>query len=133
MHMPERRPIHWTGAWIASVVARTSKLTAPDLERLPRTPCPIASLTSSGIRALSSFFARSWSKKASRVLRNSAANSAQEFDELISTMRIASMRGRGGSLRRFTGLDAAPELLLRGDEDAEVKWVHGNRDLDPLS
>src|SRR5215831_3753509 len=36
-------------------------------------------------------------------------------------------------VRRFTGLDAAPELLLRGDEDAEVKWVHGNRDLDPLS
>src|SRR5439155_18892993 len=30
-------------------------------------------------------------------LRNRAANSAQEFDELISTMRIASIRGRGGS------------------------------------
>ena len=28
-----------------------SKLTAPDLERLARTPCPIASLASSGIRA----------------------------------------------------------------------------------
>src|SRR4029077_20135721 len=26
-----------------------------------------------------------------------AANSAQELDELISTMRMASMRGRGGS------------------------------------
>src|SRR5262245_65155097 len=36
-------------------------------------------------------------------------------------------------VRRFTGLDAAPELLLRRDQDAEVKWVHGNRDLDPLS
>src|SRR5262245_3725330 len=35
--------------------------------------------------------------KAFRVLRKSAANSAQEFDELISTMRMASMRGRGGS------------------------------------
>src|SRR2546428_528861 len=45
----------------------------------------------------SSLFARSWSRKASRVLRKSAANSAQEFDALISTMRIASMRGRGGS------------------------------------
>src|SRR5262249_40164381 len=36
-------------------------------------------------------------RKASRVLRNSAANSAQEFDALVSTMRIASMRGRGAS------------------------------------
>src|SRR5262245_58359728 len=36
-------------------------------------------------------------------------------------------------MRRFAGLDAAPELLLRRDQDAEVKWVHGNRDLDPLS
>ena len=42
-------------------------------------------------------FCRSWSRKASRVLRKVAANSAQEFDELISTMRIASIRGRGGS------------------------------------
>ena len=40
------------------------ELTAPDLERLARTPWPIASLASSGIRALSSVFARSWSKKA---------------------------------------------------------------------
>jgi len=31
--------------------------------------CPIASLASSGMRFLSSFFARSWSKKALRVLR----------------------------------------------------------------
>ena len=53
-------------------------------------------LTSSGIKAIS-FFARSWSRNALRVLRKSAANSAQEFDEVISTMRTASMRGRGGS------------------------------------
>src|SRR5262249_33233230 len=38
-----------------------------------------------------------WSRKASRVLRNRPANSAQEFEELISTTRMASMRGRGGS------------------------------------
>ena len=97
------RPIHWIGAWVASVT-RTSKLTAPDFERFARTPCPMASLPSSGIRPLSSFFARSWSRKASWVLRNSAANSAQEFDELISTMRMASIRGRGGSaLMRWGG------------------------------
>ena len=32
--------------------SRTSKLTAPDFERLARTPCPIASLASSGIKRL---------------------------------------------------------------------------------
>jgi hypothetical protein len=37
----------------------TSKLTAPDFDRFPRTPCPIASFASSGIKALSSLFARS--------------------------------------------------------------------------
>src|SRR5262245_59927338 len=36
-------------------------------------------------------------------------------------------------VRGFAGLDAAPELLLRRNQDAEVKWVHGNRDLHPLS
>src|SRR5262249_7523680 len=57
----------------------------------------MASLASSGIKALSSLLARSLSRKALRVLRKSAANSAQELDELISTIRMASMRGRGGS------------------------------------
>src|SRR5262249_45431468 len=96
MLRPEPRPTHWIAAWLASV-SKTSKLTAPDFERFARTPCPIASLASSGMSALSSLFARSWSRKALRVLRNRAANSAQEFDELMSTMRIASIRGRGGS------------------------------------
>jgi hypothetical protein len=36
-------------------------LTAPDFERLARTPCPIASLASSGMRPLSSVFAFSCS------------------------------------------------------------------------
>jgi hypothetical protein len=78
-------------------VSITSKLTAPDFERLAFTPCPMASLASSGIKALSWLLARSCSRKALRVLRKSTANSAQEFEALISTMRIASMRGRGGS------------------------------------
>src|SRR5262245_1391058 len=63
----------------------------------------MASLASSGIKALSSLLARSWSRKALRVLRKSAANSAQEFDGLISTMRTASMRGRGGSAKMRWG------------------------------
>ena len=70
---------------------------APDFERLARTPCPIASLASSGMSPLSSALAFSCCRKAVRVWRKSPANSAQEFDELISTTRTASMRGRGGS------------------------------------
>jgi hypothetical protein len=46
----------------------TSKLTAPDFDRFAFTPCPMASLASSGIKALSSLLARSWSRKAPRVL-----------------------------------------------------------------
>src|SRR5262249_2184093 len=34
---------------------------------------------------------------------------------------------------RVAGLHAAPELLFRRDEDAEIKWVHGNRDLHPFA
>ena len=70
---------------------------APDFERLARTPCPLASLASSGMSPLSSALAFSCCRKAVRVWRKSPANSAQELDELISTTRTASMRGRGGS------------------------------------
>ena len=48
----------WNAARAASV-SRTSKLIAPDFERFARTPWPIASLASSGMRFLSSLFARS--------------------------------------------------------------------------
>ena len=55
------------------------------------------------------------------------------FDELMSTMRMASMRGRGGSAMSrwgdFARLHTAAEFLLSRNEDAEVEWVHGNRDL----
>jgi hypothetical protein len=44
---------------------------------------------------LSSVLALSWSRKADRVEQNSAANSAQVFEE--ATLRTASMRARGGS------------------------------------
>src|SRR5262245_22411130 len=33
----------------------------------------------------------------------------------------------------FAGLHTAPEFLFRRHEDAEIKWIHGNRDLDPLA
>src|SRR6266487_856141 len=134
MPRPAPRPFHWTGAWAASV-SSTSKLTAPDFERLAFTPCPMASLASSGIKALSSLLARSWSRNALRVLPKSAANSAQEFDALISTMRMASMRGRGGSalirVRCFAGLDAAPKLLFRRHQNAKIERIHRDYDLHP--
>jgi hypothetical protein len=114
---------------------RRSKLTAPDRERFAGTPCPTASLASSGISALSSPLARSWWRKVLRVLRKSAANCAQEFDALISTMRMAS-RPRWlaiDQVRRFAGLHTAPELLFRRHQNAEIERVHGDRDLDPFA
>src|SRR6516162_8504355 len=74
---------------------------APDFERLARIPWPMASLASSGIKAFSSALDRSCSKKACRVVRKRPANSAQEFDALISTVRTASIRGIGGNLDPF--------------------------------
>src|SRR5260370_6679080 len=118
---------------MASVV-RTSKLTAPAFDRLARTPCPIASLASSGINALSSLLARSWSRKASRVLRKSAAKSAQEFDALIADRLDARpWRFCHDEVRDFAGLDAAPELLFGRDQDAEGERVHRDGDLGPFA
>src|SRR5208337_1324016 len=39
---PQRSPrsFHWTAAWVPSPLARRSKLTAPDFDRLARTPWP---------------------------------------------------------------------------------------------
>ena len=77
---------------------------APDFERLARTPWPMASLASSGIRLLSSALACSCSRCADRVREKTPANSAQAFEELMSTMRTASMRGRGGSTPNRAGV-----------------------------
>src|SRR5262249_22695733 len=33
----------------------------------------------------------------------------------------------------FARLYTAPEFLFRRDQDAEIKWVHGNRDLHPFA
>ena len=81
----------------------SSKLTAPDFERLPRTPWPNASLASSGIRAFNSVFARSCARKALRVLQKIVANSAQELEPVMSTTRTAAMRGLGGSIPNKRG------------------------------
>src|SRR6266545_4965558 len=34
---------------------------------------------------------------------------------------------------RLAGLDAAPELLFRRHQNAEIKRIHGDRDLDPFA
>jgi hypothetical protein len=74
------------------------------LERFARTPWPNASLASSGISPLSSVFARSCSRKAGRVEQNNAANSAHAFEQAMSTLRTASIRGRGGSTPNRRGV-----------------------------
>jgi hypothetical protein len=105
-------------------------LTAPDFERFAFTPCPMASLASSGIKALSSLLARSWSRKALRVLRKSAANSAQELDALISTMRTASMRGRGGSALMASVPSTTPSRVAAIHGIAEcltLRWTSETR------
>src|ERR1700730_12000515 len=58
-----------------------------------------ASLASSGMRALELGFCLRvhGPERTCWVLWKRPANSVHEFDELMSTMRIASMRGRGGS------------------------------------
>ncbi len=77
---------------------RRSKLMAPDFERLARMPWPIASLASSGIRVLELGLGSSRARDGPPGCgENMPANSAQALEVLISTIRTASMRGRGGS------------------------------------
>ena len=48
--------------------------------------------------------------------------------------RYGSARRLGiGEVRRFAGLDAAPELFLRRHKDAEIERVHGDGDLHPFA
>jgi hypothetical protein len=60
-------------------------------------------LASSGIRPWSSILACSCSRCAERVRKKVAANFAQAFDVLMSTMRIASIRGLRGPILNNRG------------------------------
>ena len=66
-----------------------------------------------------------------------SANSAQELEALISTIRTASSRGRGGSTPNsrgsFAALDAAPELLLRREEQMLVQRIGMDGHFDPFA
>ena len=110
---------------------------APDLERLARTPWPIACCASSGTRRFNSALARSCSRNAGCVRVNAPANSAQALEALISTMRTAcnarlrwldAEEGRG-----FAALDTPPELPLSGDDEMLVKRIRRDLDSNPLA
>src|SRR5919109_569665 len=50
-------------------------------------------------------------------------------DRLDSRSRRLGIDG----VRRFTGLDAAPKLLLSGYQHAEIKWIHRDGNFHPLA
>ena len=87
---------------------------APDFERLARTPWPIACCASSGTRPLQFSLGALVLQKGRWLERNAPANSAQELEALISTIRTASIRGRrrldAERPRGLAVLDTAPEF-----------------------
>ena len=110
---------------------------APDLERLARTPWPIACCASSGTRPFNSALARSCSRNAGCVRVNVPANSAQALDVLISTIadrlnarlrRLDPEEGRG-----LAALDTTPELPLRSDNEVLVERIGMGGDLNPFA
>ena len=76
---------------------------APDFERLARTAWPIACWASAGTSRFNSALACSCSRCAGLVREKITASSAQALEELISTIRIASIRGFGGSMPKRAG------------------------------
>src|SRR6516164_3593718 len=78
------------------------------------------------------------------VVEKGAPGVAEERGELrpgIGRAHIDDTDGLDARPRRlsvdevgdFARLDTAPEFLFRRHEDAEIKWVHGNRDLHPFA
>src|SRR5215813_6650918 len=77
------------------------------------------------------------------VVEKSAPGVAEEGGELRPGIRRAHIDDADGldawprrlgqdEMGRFAGLHAAPELLFRRDQDAQIKRVHGDRNLDPF-
>src|SRR5262245_40749665 len=78
------------------------------------------------------------------VVDKSAAGIAEESSELGPGIRRTHIDNADGLDARpwrlgqdevgdFARLYTAPEFLFRRHEDAEIKWVHGNRDLHPFA
>src|SRR5215472_6534935 len=59
-------------------------------------------------------------------IRRAHIDDAHGLDTGPRRLGINEMRG-------FPGLHAAPKLLFRRHEDAEIEWVHGDGDLHPLA
>src|SRR5262249_57152273 len=125
-----------SGAWVASASSR-SKLTAPDFERLAFTPCPIASLGIVGHQGFELAFRP-------LVVEKGVPGVAEERSKLRPGIRRTHIDDADGfdawprrlgidEMGHFAGLHAAPELLFRRDQDAEIERVHGDCDLDPFA
>src|SRR5262245_14199210 len=78
------------------------------------------------------------------VVEKGAPGIAEERGELRPGIRCAHVNDADrldarpwrlgiDQMGRFAGLHAAPELLFRRDQDAQIEWVHGDRDLDPFA
>src|SRR5262245_28004305 len=78
------------------------------------------------------------------VVEKGAPGVAEKRGELRPGIRRAHVDNADGldarprrlgidEMGRFAGLHAAPELLFRRDQNAEIERVHGDCDLDPLA
>ena len=110
---------------------------APDFERLARTPWPIASLASSGISPFEFGLGL-------LVLEEGGAGRAEHAGELGPGIGRAHVddphrldpwprRLDAEEARGLATLDAAPELLLRGQQEMLVERIRRDADLDPLA
>ena len=110
---------------------------APDFDRLARTPWPIASLASSGIRPFSSTLGPLMLEEG----RAGGAEYAGEFRPGIGRAHVDDPDSLDPRPRRLDAeqarglatLDAAPELLLRGQQEVLVERIRRDADLDPFA
>ena len=102
---------------------------APDLERLARTPWPMACCASSGTRR----FQFSLGALVFEKCRVSSSKRAGEFCPGIGRAHIDDADRRNARLRRLdaeegrglAALDTTPELPLGGDDEVLIKGIGG--------
>ena len=110
---------------------------APDLERLARTPWPIACCASSGTR----LFQFSLGALVFEKCRVSSSKRAGEFCPGIGSAHIDDADRRYARLRRLdaeqgralAALDTPPELSLGGDDEMLVKRIRRDLNSNPLA
>ena len=110
---------------------------APDFDRLAFSPWPVASLASSGTSFFSSTLALSCSwwatwvrRKADSQFRPAVGRAHVDGSNRLQPRpwRLDPEQARG-----FAALHAAPELLLRGDQQVLVQRVGMDGQFDPLA